>query len=206
MIDLNFQKEHIANIKKNKAKARGQTIKSAFGCIENKEGKEGLVRLKKFLKELDCWVQEYDNFKNIKTFKWYPLWYDAIPILAAADLFGWDEEEIKSFGRCNQKISFFEKILLKYFISLKQVFNVAPERWRKHYSEGELKSVKFNGKEKYAIIRLRNFSIHPIFCLLLSGYFESATSFVVPGKKVKSQETKCTFRGDTYHEYIIRWN
>lgn len=200
-----INKEDLINIKNIKGKARGQTMKNAFQCFQLMVGEEGLARLKEKLKELDCWVPEYEDYKNIKSFEWYPLWYDIIPIIVAAEVFGWDEEKIKVFGRCNQKVSFFEKTLLKYFVSLEQVLKLVPERFQKHYNIGKLESVAFNKKEKYAIVRLRDFSIHPVVCLLFVGYFESATAFVAGSQNLWGEETKCTFRGDPYHEFIMRW-
>lgn len=201
-----IKKEDILNIKKIKGQARGQTIKNAFSCIEIGEGKEGLARLKKSLKELDCWLEEYDDFKNIKIFKWYPFWYDAAPIIVAADIFSWDEEKIRNFGRCNQKVSFFEKTLLKYFVSLKMVVKLAPDRWKKHYSFGKMQVIDFNPEEKHVVLRLENFFVHPVFCQLLTGYIEAAIKFVILSKNIKVTETKCVFKGDAFHEYLIKWD
>ncbi len=202
---MKITKEELEKIKKLEGKARGQTIKNALQSVLIMEKEEGLGKLEEKLKELGYWLDIYKDYKKIKTFAWYPLWYDLLPIIVAADLFGWDEEKIKQFGVYNQKVSFFEKILLKYFISLRVVFEVARDRWRKHYSVGDLEPIEFNEKEKYAILRLKNFSGHPAFCPLLSGYFESATSFVTVSRRVISEETKCPFRGDPYHEYLVKW-
>ena len=195
-------KEQIQEIKNLKEEARGQTIKNALQSIMLMEGIEGVGRVQKRMEELECWTEDYNK---IKLFDWYPLWYDVLLIAVAADVFNWDDEDLKKFGTYNQKVSFFEKILLKYFISLEVVFKVAPERWKKHYSVGDLESSEFSDKEKYALIRLKNFSPHPVFCPLLAGYFESATNFVVRLKSVSASEKKCTFKGDSYHEYLITW-
>jgi len=211
--------EDIKNLKDLPGMARGQTIKNALQSILVMEGEEGLAKLEKKMKELGCWEEcyselkvrynefpiRYKEFKKIRSFDWYPLWYDLVPIIVAAEIFNWDEERIKEFGRNNQKISFFEKVLLKYFVSPERTFKAASGRWKIHYSVGELESVEFSEREKYLILRLKNFSGHPTFCKLLTGYFEAAASFVVASEKVKGKETKCTFRGDPYHEYLISW-
>jgi len=198
-------KEQIQEIKNLKGEARGQTIRNALEATELMEGKEGLEKLKARLKEISCWVDIYEDYNKIKIFNWYPLWYDVLLIAVAADVFNWKDEDLKKFGTYNQKVSFFEKILLKYFLSLGVVFKVAPERWKKHYSVGDLESFEFSEKEKYAVIRLKNFSPHPSLCPLLAGYFESATNFVVRLKSVSASEKKCTFNGDSYHEYLVTW-
>jgi len=200
-----ISQEEIRKIKGLEGKARGQTIRNALESILLMEGKEGLVKLERRLKEIGCWNEIYKDYKKIKIFEWYPLWYDLLPIVVAVDIFNWDEEKLKQFGRYNQKISFFEKVFLKYFISLEIVFKSSPGRWKKHYRPGDLEPVEFNGKEKNATLRLKNFVGHSSFCSLLLGYFESATSYVVSSKKVKVEETKCVFRGDPYHEFLVRW-
>jgi hypothetical protein len=199
-------KGDIIKIKNLKGMCRGQTIINAIESIRIMEGTEGLGKLKEKLKELNCWVDEYENFsKNIKAFEWYPLWYDVLPIVVAADIFNWDEERIKQFGIYNQKVSFFEKILLKYFVSLTIVGKTVSERWRKNYSVGELECVEVDEGKKRFVLRLRNFAVHPVFCGLLKGYFQSAGFFVVAPLKVKCEEVKCTFKGDKYHEFLLTW-
>jgi hypothetical protein len=169
------------------------------------EGEEGLNKLENKLREMDCWIDIYKDYKNIKIFDWYPLWYDLLPILVAAYIFGWDEEKMKEFGRYNQKVSFFERVLLKYFVSMEKILQFVPERWRKNYSIGDFAKREYSESGNYAILTLKNFTGHPVFCALLQGFCESAASFVVAGKKVTSKEIKCVFRGDSYHEFFVKW-
>jgi len=200
-----ISQEEIIRIKNLSAKVRGQTIINNFETFLLIEGKEGLEKLLSKLKELGCWVKEFENIPtNIKTFDWYPLWYDILPIVVAVDLFNWDKEKIRKFGIYNQKVSFFEKVLLKYFVSLKITAQTAGERWKKHYSEGELEVAELNEQKKIVRLVLKNFSPHPVLCNILEGYFEASVSYLV-GSKLKVEETKCTFKGDPYHEFLITW-
>ncbi|MFH1451441.1 MAG: hypothetical protein ABIF89_02425 [bacterium] len=205
MLHIHLNSEEIEKIKKLEGKARGQTIKNALQSTELIEGKEGLEKLKVRLKELNCWMDIYQDYKIIKIFDWYPMWYDIMPIVVAADLFAWDEEKLKTFGAYNQRVSFFEKVLLKYFISLELVLKFTPERWRKNYSVGDLAFLDFNEDEGRATLVLKNFIGHPTFCCLLLGFFVSANKFVVHFKEMTGEETKCVFHGDPYHEYLIKW-
>jgi len=205
MFRVHLIPEEIEKIKNLEGQARGQTIKSALQTIEIMEGKEGLEKLKIRLKEIGCWLDVYEDYNKIKIFAWYPMWYDILPIVAAVDLFAWDEEKLKQFGAYNQRVSFFEKVLLKYFISLDYVFKFTPERWRKNYSVGDFAFAAFNEKEGFGILQLKNFTVHPVFCPLLLGYLISANKFVVSFKEMTGEETKCVFRGDLYHEYLIKW-
>jgi len=197
--------EEIEKIKKLEGQARGQTIRNALETTELMEGKEGLEKLKARLKEISCWVDIYEDYKKINIFDLFPLWYDILPIVVAAELFAWDEEKLKQFGAYNQRVSFIEKYLVKYFVSLDIVRMLAPERWRKHYSVGDLSFLNLKEDEGYATLQLKNFTGHPAFCYLLLGYFVSANKFVVHFKEMTGEETKCVFRGDPYHEYLIKW-
>lgn len=198
--------KEIEEIKKIKGQCRGQTIVTTLQAVLVMEGKEGLAKIESRLKELNCWPDHFSDFnKNIKVFEWYPLWQDIIPSVAVAEVFNWGEEKMKEFGINNQKVSFFEKILLKYFVSLKLLSKTVTERWSRHYSVGHLESAEVNEKERRIVLRLKDFSAHPVFCQLLCGYFQSAACFVVASNVITCQETKCAFKGDTYHEFLITW-
>lgn len=205
MFRAHLDAKEIEEIKKLEGKARGQTIKNALQAAELMEGKAGLERLKTRLKELKCWQDIYEDYNTIKIFDWYPMWYDILPIVAAAELFAWDEEKLKEFGAYNQRVSFFEKVLLKYFISLDLVRKFVPERWRKHYSVGDLSFLEYSEAEGHATLALKNFVGHPVFCCLLLGYFISANKFVVHFKEMTGEEKRCVFQGASYHEYLIKW-
>jgi len=199
-------KKEIEEIKKIKGQCRGQTIVTTLQAVLVMEGKEGLTKIESRLKELNCWPEHFNNFdKNIKVFEWYPLWQDIIPSVVVAEVFDWGEEEMKEFGINNQRVSFFEKILLKYFVSLKLLSQTIPERWRRHYSVGHLECAEVNEKERRIVLKLKDFPSHPVFCQLLCGYFQSAASFVVGSNVITSQETKCVFKGDAHHEFLITW-
>lgn len=195
-------KKDIEQIKNLKGNARGQAVFDVIQAISIIEGKEGLERLFEKLKELDCWVKEFEDFqKNIRLFDWYPLWYCVLPIVVAVELFNWDKEKIRQTGIYAQKVSFFEKILVKYFISVRFIAKTVGERWEKHFNVGRLETIEL--KEKKIVIRLRNFLGHPSFCGILSGYFQSAlTAGVGPAK---CDEIKCVFKGDPYHEFLLTW-
>jgi hypothetical protein len=104
------------------------------------------------------------------------------------------------------KRSLIVKLFVKYFLNLQRVFSKeAPRLWKKHYTIGELIPVELNEEKNYAILRLKEFNIHPILCLYLGGYFCGITQMIVKVQQINFKETKCTFRGDDYHEFLIAW-
>jgi len=203
--ETRITEEEIKQILDLKGKARGQAIKNAIQAMIFLEGKEGFEKFLEEMKRIGYWLNEYEDHNNIKIFNWYPLWQDVLPIVVAARFFNWDEKKLEEFGRCNQRVSFFERVLLKYFVSLKMVFQLTGERWSKHYNVGVLEPIKFDEINKQAIIRLKDFPAHSIFCTMLNGYFESATGYLTSSRNVNSVQTECPNSGGKYHEYIISW-
>jgi len=105
-----------------------------------------------------------------------------------------------------KKMSLIVKLFVKYFPSLRRVvINEAPKIWKKHWTIGELIPVELNEKEKYAILRVKGFNLHSVYCHYLAGYFAGILQMLVKLPKTNSQETKCSFKGAPYHEFLIKW-
>ena len=74
--------------------------------------------------------------------------------------------------------------------------------WKEHYSAGTLESGHY--EDGYATIILKDFDVSPLFCEYLRGFFKGIAN-LTKVKNIKVEETKCTFRGDKYHEYTFTW-
>ena len=108
-------------------------------------------------------------------------------------------------GEEGVKTSFFLRIMMRYFLSVSMPFRESPRYWKKNYDFGELEASEFNEKEKYVVLQVKNFKFHPVMCIFFAGYFLQTAKFVIKSEKITIEETKCMFKGDPYHEYIIRW-
>ncbi|PIS38801.1 MAG: hypothetical protein COT34_01730 [Candidatus Nealsonbacteria bacterium CG08_land_8_20_14_0_20_43_11] len=97
------------------------------------------------------------------------------------------------------------KVYIKYFLSLQKTFNAVPQYWKKFETCGELELYKLNEKEKYLVMRLKNYDIHPIMCPYLGGYFLGLAQNIIRSDKITIEETACIYKGGAYHEYTIRW-
>lgn len=53
-----------------------------------------------------------------------------------------------------------DELILKTFVFFEQVATNAGSYWRKHVTVGDLECCEFNKKEKYAILRLKNYNFH----------------------------------------------
>jgi len=195
-------KEIAQKLIKIKGEARGVVFETDMEFILKEKGEEGLKMIEKEFEKIGFPIQ----YKTIKVMNFYPVGLRVISLLAIKKTFNFDEEKIKSMGFFGTKVSLILKLFLKYFFSIERVFfKETPRMWKKHYTVGELIPVDLNEGEKYALLRLENFILHPLLCVYLGGYFCGVVQMLVRTKKITYQETKCPFRGDKYHEFLLKW-
>jgi hypothetical protein len=146
------------------------------------------------------------KYDEIETMKHYPIGLRAISLLAVKNAFGFNAEDIKKMGMAAPKISLIIKFFMQYFLSAEKTFLEIPKMWRRHHSVGEIEPIEFDAKKRQAIVRIKKLDLHPIFCCFLTGYFSTVTKMI---EKLAvfpvCKETKCTFSGDEYHEFVINW-
>lgn len=183
-----------------KGEVRGVVFKTDFEYILDQKGQEGLERLKEEFKKINYPL----NIDEIGTMSFYPIGLRAVSLLVIKELFNLSEEEIKRMGAVAPKLSLIIKLFTKYFLSITATARQAPLMWERHYRAGKLSVVEIDEKEKRIALRLTDLNLHPVFCQYLAGYFLTVVKMVV-GRPAESRETKCTFRGDNCHEYLITW-
>ncbi len=196
-----LENKEIKEILKIKGMVRGVVFQSDAQYVLKKEGEAGLKKLEAAIAKTGQLIR----YKEVKAVSWYPLSWRVLSLLFIQDTFSWDKQEMFKMGLTAPKFSFLVRTLLKYFISVKKTFKESEKYWEEHYSTGTLETFKFDLKNKYLILRLKNFKIHPLLCSYLRGYFQTITAFVIKASKMTSEETKCMFRGDPYHEFVIKW-
>ncbi|PIP23374.1 MAG: hypothetical protein COX90_03550 [Candidatus Nealsonbacteria bacterium CG_4_10_14_0_2_um_filter_38_17] len=192
-------KELAKELMEIKGEARGVVFKTDADSILKQKGREGLRRVEKRLKEVDYPIE----YGKIKEMDFYPIGLRAVSLLAIKEVFNFSKEDIKKIGTEAPKISFIIKLFTQYFFSLNQLAQKAADIWQRHYTIGQL-SAKVNEKEGYAILEVHDLVIHPVFCSYLEGYFLTILRMLVK-KTVISEESKCTFKGDEYHEFLLKW-
>lgn len=197
---LKLTKESAKKLMDTAGEARGINLKTDWEVVLSKYGKEGLEKLEAKMAELGYPVK----YNEIRTMDFYPVGLDVLSILSIKEVFNLGDQELKELGAAAVKFSLFLKVLIKYFPSLNLLAKEAPKVWRKHYSIGDLEMVETNEKERRAVLRIKNFGSHPAQCANLQGYFSKILQMAVKAP-VTCEETKCTFRGDAYHEFVIKW-
>lgn len=199
MTESQFNKKEIERLIKIPGETRGQGLIGILKYVEEKKGKEGVKLLKQKIEELGF------SLDKLEELKWYPVGLVGIFLIVTKRIFNWGEKEIFEIGGFGIKIGFIPKILSRYFVSLFKIFQTAPMHWKKYFTIGEMEPYQLNEKEKYLIVRLKNFKIHPLVCFANQGSFLQIAQYVIESKKITIEETKCMFKGDPYHEFLIKW-
>lgn len=195
-----INKEELNKLLEVKGEVKGVVFQTDADYILKKEGEAGLKKLEKRVKELGYPI----NYRKGKALDLHPLGLRVISLLLIKDTFGWDDQEIRKMGYNAPSVSFMVKLLMKFFVSFKKFMNEVPGYWARHYTVGVLELFSMNEETKETTVRLRDITLHPIFCFYLEGYFERMYEFVVGKGKGNCQETKCAFKGAPYHQYDFR--
>ncbi len=194
--DLN--KERVEEMMKVEGEARGVTIKTDWSFIKDEFGDEGLEKIEKRMAELGHPLK----YEGIRTMSFYPLGLDLLSILVIGESFDFEEKDFVDMGRKAFRFSIFLKLFLRYFTSLKKMSEQAPKMFKKHYSIGSLEMKEI--EEKKAVVTLKDFDVHKVYCLTLKGYLTEVTSMVV-NKEIRCEEVACTHEGDSHHEFVLTW-
>jgi hypothetical protein len=195
-----ISKEEVDKIMKINGEIRGIALLGVNEFIIKEEGKEGLNRLVEEMVKLGLPGKE----EEIKAMKWYPIGTSAVRSLLYKRLFNWNDKKFEEIGRVQVKFSTVIRVFMKYFISLEKVSKQLPEIWRRYFTVGDAEVTELNRNKRYLIIRIKNFHLHPLECISMKGYIAGWVELIV-ADKVTAEETKCTFRGDDYHEFLLKW-
>ena len=193
-------KQDIQKLKAIKGDTRGVAFKADGEFILIREKEEGLKRLEERMKELGHPIK----YEEIKSMDFYPIWLRGLELLVIKELFDFQRKDFQELGAFQTKTSLIVRAFMKFFISPEVLSGQVSKIWRRYYSVGDLSVSEMNTKNKFAILHLKNFALHPLHCQLLEGYFANAEKMVV-GSPVTCEETKCIFKGDEYHEFYLRW-
>ena len=181
-----------------KGQIRGAAIREIMAYISDEEGKKKLKELENVMEGIGCPI------RNIRPMEFYPLGLEAATLVAVKRLFNYDDKEFQEMGKFAGKFSIVIRLFMGHLVSLEKITKEAPKMWRKYFTLGDFNIVEFNKEEKYVILRIENYRLHPIHCQTLRGYLSSILQIVVK-KPVTGEETKCIFKGDEYHEYLLKW-
>lgn len=193
-------KKQVEKLMQIKGGARGMAFKVDYEFVLEEKGEEGLKKVEDRMAELGLPLK----YKEIRSMDFYPIGLSAIFLLSIKEVFNFNEKDLERWGRSVVKFSLIMKIFMKYFASLQLVAKQIPNIFREHYTIGALEMPEFSEEKRYVILKLRNFHITPVHCSIYRGYFAKTGEMVVKAP-VTCKETKCMFRGDPYHEFLLKW-
>lgn len=195
-----ISKKEFEEIMKAKGEVRGAGMKSYAEFIRKEEGEEGLKKLEKTIRDLGYPIK----YREISILSFYPIGLETITLVAIQRLFNYNDKKFQEMGKFGIFLSLPFANLLCYFISPEKFVEVAAVMWKEAGSIGDLKVQEYNLEERYLILRVENFHLHPLYCQVFKGYFEGAIKLIFK-REAECQETKCTFRGDDFHQFLIKW-
>ncbi|MBD3208536.1 MAG: hypothetical protein GF370_03730 [Candidatus Nealsonbacteria bacterium] len=195
-----ISEEELKDFEKIEGGARGMALKTIFGFILQEEGEKGLKKLEENLAELGYPIK----YKTMKSMDFFSLTFKAILLLSIKRVFDYNEENFQEMGRFGAKFPLVVRRVMKNLFSINKISKEGPKIWSTYFTKGEFELKKLNPVEKYMVVTLKDFRVHPLECEYLKGLF-SAIAQIVVKEPVVCEETKCPFRGDEYYEFLIRW-
>jgi hypothetical protein len=195
-----ISKEEFDKLMSIKGEVRKIGVKPYFEFIKKEIGEEGIKKLEETITKLGYRIK----FSEMRSLRFYPVGLLGIVHLAIERLFGFDAKKFEEMGRFNARFSIILRILMKYLGSLEKAAKVVPKMWVRYYTEGELEIPDYSTDEKYARLVLKGHNLTPMHCEVLRGYFPAIVEMIVK-KETTCEQTKCTFRGDDYHEFLLKW-
>jgi hypothetical protein len=193
-----MKKEEADRLMKIKGKTKGSEFLTLKKYIKAKYGKEKVKELEKKMAELGYPL----HFDEIRPAHWYPEALNDLAMIVAKETFNW--KDLFEFGYNSPIFSFGLKVLVK-FLPLPLFLKEFPKIWRKFVDVGTIEIPQFSEKEKYVIVRLKNYKFHPEMCRYFEGFFLRMSEYFIKSEKITIKETKCIHKDDPYHEFIVKW-
>ena len=197
-------KETIERLNEMKGKIRGCCLKTMVDFLLKSEDK-------KLLPDIQSKLAEYgfeEDLREVKILDWYPISYIIASFFSFYEVLDWGEEEIKQAGRNCPKSSaliMFRISTSIYVISMERAFAMLPSAYKKLVDFGSLEASELNKGERYFTARIKDFPVHPLYCKFIEGFGEGLWEVLTSSEEISCKERKCSFRGDPYHEFILKW-
>ncbi len=193
-------KKEAEELVQKKGSVKGEAFRTQTEYIRRCKGEEGL---KKVLKKMEEMGYPFE-IKKLKYQQWYPEALDVLLILTAKEIFSWKDEDIFKMGYSAPRQSFIIKLSAQHLFSIKSITKAASTLWKKHFDFGNLK-VELDEEKKRIKVIIEEYKIHPVMCKFFEGYFLSVFELCTKSEKVRIEEIKCAFKGDSAHEYLMEW-
>ncbi len=184
----------------NDRMTRGGIYYTRIHFVREKYGTGGMQRLYNKMKEYGYNGPATED--EIKIADWYPHSYDILFLKAFKELFG--ESAFKRMARTVPRISGgVSDLFLKWPDNPNKLIKEGVKYWHMFYNFGRLESEVLDGGK--GIIRGYGISTDPIFCELLTYYFQGLLE-KAGALNVEVEHTHCVHRGDKFEEWKLTWS
>ncbi|MFH0769111.1 MAG: hypothetical protein V1932_06060 [Chloroflexota bacterium] len=190
----------VEEVKKIEGKARTVTLRTDAAFVTRWKGQGELQKIEDRLRGFGYPI----SYEKTKALEWCPMRLRVLSLLVIKDMFNWGDDEVRAMGYAAPMYSFVARLFMKAIGSPKLAISRAPVYWASHYDVGKVE-VKYPDEGKGVSLFVKDFKVHPVLCKHVEGYLERVIQFVLPSQKVTVSETRCIFRGDTYHQYDALW-
>ncbi len=199
-MNYNITEEEIKRLQELKGEVRGVVFKTDHHFIINKNGEDGLKKVKDELKKMGVSI----DYEEVSQMGYYPISLRIFSLLAISRAFNYNREDVSKMGKNAPRVSFLVKFFTKYFMSSEKTLEKVGELWEKHYTKGRIEMIVVDEENGKTALRLHGDFLHPIFYDYLLGYFSSIISMVV-GQKIDKEKVE-HFPEEGYHEFYMEWN
>ncbi len=195
-------KEKADELMKISGEIRGIVIKADAQFIERRKGKESLEKVEKEMERLG-YPLKYDE---IRAMGFYPIGLRTLNLLVIKQALNFSEKDIREMGMESAKVPALIRFFMKHFLQRKDVFfRKIPMLWKKFSTLGRLENVMFDERNRKLIVALKDFDVHPLYCLHIQGLFYTLLKIITGSNQVSCEETKCVYKGDECHEFLLKW-
>lgn len=200
-----ISKQEFDELMKIKGEVKGLVLKPPFTFVLKEEGEEGLKKLEDTITKLGYPIKH----EEISEGNYYPVGLKAVTLTIMKRLFNYDDKKFRELGKFSAKLPMLVRFLFRYFISIDKLEkdpSVIKKIFPYHslFSFGDLILSEVNKEKRYLILRLVGFDFHPLECQPMMGIFSVLFQAVI-SKPVTCEETKCNYRGDEHHEFLLKW-
>lgn len=146
------------------------------------------------------------NYQAMRPMEFFPVGLEGLTLLAIKRLFDYNDKKFQEMASSVIKLPFIIRRVFMYSFKLFpiRVRKEVGKMWNIYYTTGKLKITEIDEKRRRLVVRLENFSLHPLHCQVIQGYIINGAPIILKGR-VDCKETKCSFRGDKYHEFVLTW-
>jgi len=199
-MDPVISKEEFGEAMNLRGQSRGDGMKSYTRYLDKEKGEGSTEKIEKVFEELGHPI----DYSEMKTMNYYPIGLWSLTLLVIKRMFDFEEEDFKKMGEFQLQTSLLTKLFMKYFVSIERAAKELPKIWRQYFTVGEFETVEVDSENKRILLRLKGFAYNPYACKVIMGVFRKAIKMITK-KEAEITETKCPFKEDEYHEFLIRW-